>query len=102
MFTGLIEEVGSVKNIQSIGGGKKITINSESVAAAASMGESINVNGVCQTVVELGKNFFAVEAVEETLKKTNLDHLKINDKINLESSLTLAKKTRRPFCAWPR
>jgi len=92
MFTGLVEEIGSVKNIQSIGGGKKITLSSESAAANASIGESINVNGVCQTVVDLGKNYFAVEAVEETLKKTNLAHLKINDKVNLESSLTLAKK----------
>ena len=77
MFTGLVEEIGSVKNIQSIGGGKKITLSSESAAANASIGESINVNGVCQTVVDLGKNYFAVEAVEETLKKTNLAHLKI-------------------------
>lgn len=92
MFTGLVEEVGSVKNIASAGNGKLITFNALLVTQHAKLGDSINVNGVCQTVVDLGKNYFSVEAVEETLKKTNFDRLKINEKVNFESSLTLNKK----------
>lgn len=92
MFTGLVEEVGSVKNIESAGNGKLITFNALLVTQHAKLGDSINVNGVCQTVVDLGKNYFSVEAVEETLKKTNFDRLKINEKVNFESSLTLNKK----------
>lgn len=92
MFTGLIEEVGIVKNTDPFGKGKKIVIQSSIVVQDAKLGDSINVNGTCQTVVETDKDFFVVEAVEETLKKTNLGKLKSGDKVNLESSLTLNKK----------
>jgi riboflavin synthase len=92
MFTGLIEEIGSVKNVQNRGGARKITVNSRVCVKDADIGDSINVNGVCQTVVEVSSGNFAVEAVEETIKKSNLGELKVNDKVNLESSLTLNKK----------
>lgn len=92
MFTGLVEEIGSVRNVQNKGGAKKITLQSNVCVKTTEIGDSMNVNGVCQTVVDVIGNSFSVEAVEETIKKTNLGELKVNDKVNLESSLTLNKK----------
>jgi riboflavin synthase len=92
MFTGLIEEVGKINKIQSFGGGIRITVSAKSVLMNMQVGDSVNINGTCQTVVSFDKNSFEVEAVEETLKKTSLGKLKINEPVNLESSLTLNKK----------
>ncbi len=92
MFTGLVEEIAVVKSIKPIGKGREITIVSQFVINDLKIGDSINVNGACQTAEYLDSNSFRVTAVEETLKKTNLGQLKINDKVNLESSLTMSKK----------
>ncbi|MCX6151612.1 MAG: riboflavin synthase [Ignavibacteriales bacterium] len=92
MFTGLIEEVGKVKKVQQLGGGLKISISSITILNDLNIGDSININGACQTVVNFNKESFDVEAVEETLKKTNLAKLKLNNNVNLERSLTLNKK----------
>jgi riboflavin synthase len=92
MFTGLIEEMGSVKSINAFGGGVRLTIEAKSILNDIRMGDSININGACQTVVSFDDKGFTVEAVEETLKKTNLGLLKTGNKVNLESSLTLNKK----------
>jgi riboflavin synthase len=92
MFTGLIEEMGSVKNVSSFGGGVRLTIEAKSILKDIRNGDSININGACQTVVAFDDKSFSVEAVEETLKKTNLGLLKTGTKVNLESSLTLNKK----------
>ncbi len=92
MFTGLVEEIGTVKNVKPLGGGLKITIAAQKVIEDFQIGDSINVNGTCQTVVKFTKDQFEVEAVEETLKKTNLGKLKLNEKVNLERSLTLNKR----------
>lgn len=92
MFTGLIEEVGKIKKLQSYGGGLRISVSAKIVLHNMQIGDSININGVCQTVVSFDKNLFEVEAVEETLKKTSFGKLKLNDLVNLESSLTLNKK----------
>ncbi|MAT58555.1 MAG: riboflavin synthase [Ignavibacteriae bacterium] len=92
MFTGLIEEIGIVKNIKPLGKGREIIISSKVINKELQLGDSVNVNGVCQTVETFDSNSFKVTAVEETLKKTNLGSLKVNDKVNLESSLTMSKK----------
>ncbi len=92
MFTGLIEEVGSVKSVNTFGGGIKLTIEAKNILNDIKTGDSININGACQTVVSFDEKSFTVETVEETLKKTNLGFLKSGSKVNLESSLTLNKK----------
>lgn len=92
MFTGLVEEIGIVKNIKPLGKGREIIISSKVINKELQIGDSVNVNGVCQTVETYDSNSFKVTAVEETLKKTNLGSLKVNDKVNLESSLTMSKK----------
>ncbi len=87
MFTGLIEEIGIIKNKISLGGGIKFIISASKVLNNLSIGDSININGACQTVVEKNKNYFSVETVEATLKKTNFNQLRIGDKVNIERSL---------------
>lgn len=92
MFTGLIEEIGKIKNITPLGGGFKISVSSPGITTGAKLGDSININGACQTIEKIEKDIFEVTAVEETVKKTTLGGFKRGDKVNLESSLTLNKK----------
>lgn len=92
MFTGLIEEIGTIKSLTPFGGGLKIVISASEIPGDCSVGDSINVNGACQTVTSLGKGFFEVTAVTETVKKTTLGKLRLNERVNLERSLTLNKK----------
>lgn len=92
MFTGLVEEIGVIKNVSSKGSSKVFEVTSKVVIKNMNIGDSICVNGACQTVVYFDNASFRFESVLETLKKTNLANLKIGDKVNLESSLTLSKK----------
>jgi riboflavin synthase len=92
MFTGLVEEIGKVFKLKRLGSGIEYSIKCEKVLKNLEVGDSISVNGVCQTVTKFDENSFTVFAVEETLNKTTLKKLKINDIVNLETSLTLNKK----------
>jgi riboflavin synthase len=87
MFTGLIEEKGSLLNKIKTGDGFRLIISADNVFDDLEIGSSISVNGVCLTVVELKEKSFSVDTIEETLKKTNLGLLSINDKVNLERPL---------------
>lgn len=89
MFTGIIQEMGKIKNIKKSSGKTNFTIESKKVIQNLEIGSSIACNGTCLTVVNLNKNYFEVEAIPETLKLTNLGNLKVGNFINLESSLRL-------------
>lgn len=90
MFTGIVEEVGTIKKVASMDGGKELTIGA-TFADEVHVDESIAVNGVCLTVVSFDDDTFCVQCVEETLRKTNLGDLNEGDPVNLERSLTLDK-----------
>lgn len=92
MFTGLIEEIGEIYNITSIGGGYKISVKSNYIINDLAIDDSVSINGACQTVVQVKNNLFEVEAVEETLRKTTLGSFRNGKKVNLERALTLNKK----------
>ncbi len=87
MFTGLIEEVGTLKSKKPEGLGVKLYFAAEKILEGIKTGDSISVNGVCLTTVEFDSEGFAVEAIEETLKKSDLGDLKIGDCVNLERPL---------------
>jgi len=89
MFTGLIERVGTIETIQEIGDSRRLVIGVEDDQwlSDAQMGESISVNGVCLTVIEYSNRSFAVEAVEETMRRTNLGRLAEGSRVNLERAL---------------
>ena len=88
MFTGIIEEVGSIKNI----GGGRIEISAEKVLEDVNLGDSISVNGICLTVVDFDKNSFKAGIMPETIRRTSLIDAKKNTKVNLERALTLSAR----------
>lgn len=89
MFTGLIEEIGTIEQIHNIGLGRKIRIKSSKINDDLKIDDSVSIDGVCQTVVEYGQNFFVVEAVEETMSKTNFKLFRPGLKVNLERAAKL-------------
>lgn len=92
MFTGIIQEVGSVRDIKSIGAGVSLTVEGPRSAHALRVNDSVAINGVCQTVVRRGEEHFEVEAVEETLGKTTIGDLERGDQVNLELALSLGER----------
>ena len=89
MFTGLIERVGTIETIEEIGDSRRLVIGVQDDLWLndAQMGESISVSGVCLTVIEYSNRAFAVEAVEETMRRTNLGRLAKGSRVNLERAL---------------
>ena len=85
MFTGIIEEVGSV---QSVGGGC-LAIKARKVLQDVRLGDSIAVNGVCLTVTSFDGNSFQADVMPETIRRTSLAELKTGSPVNLERALTL-------------
>ncbi len=89
MFTGVIEEIGIVKYFNRSNENASMIIECNETLKDTKIGDSIAVNGVCQTVTKINSNTFHVEISNETLSVTNFVNLKINDKVNLERALTL-------------
>ena len=90
MFTGIIEELGSVRAIDRRDGGARLEIGASKVLADARAGDSIAVNGCCLTVVDRGDGWWAADAVIETLERTALGSLERDDPVNLERPLRLS------------
>ncbi|MBX3277475.1 MAG: riboflavin synthase [Acidobacteria bacterium] len=88
MFTGIIEETGEIGRLVSGGDGARIEIGAQRVLEGAQIGDSIAVNGVCLTVVAMGRNFFAADVSSETLKRTSLQGARPGLRVNLERPLT--------------
>jgi len=92
MFTGIISDMGSVATAVKSGGQVKLTIDSEKTAGVLQVGDSVSINGACQTVVRRNERDFTVEAVEETLRKTTLGELHQGSPVNLELPLRLGDR----------
>lgn len=92
MFTGLVEEVGKIKNIIPVQGGKRLSVLAAKVLDDIKIDDSVCVNGVCLTVVEFDHKSFTVEAVGETLNKSTFKNLQVNSPVNLERSLKLSDR----------
>ncbi|MSO36831.1 MAG: riboflavin synthase [Acidimicrobiia bacterium] len=84
MFTGIVEELGSVRAVTPSAGGSRLEITSARVLEDAALGASISVNGCCLTVIEIGKGWWAADAVTETLERSTLGLLSVGDPVNLE------------------
>lgn len=89
MFTGIIEEIGTVKDIIRHRSSIRINIEADKVLENLAIDHSISINGVCLTVVGIDHEIFSVDAVTETLAKTTLFKFKKNDKVNLERALRI-------------
>jgi riboflavin synthase len=92
MFTGIIEELGTIRSVTPNGGGARLEIACANVLDDAELGASIAVNGCCLTVVELNDGWWATDAQVETLERTSLGALAPGDSVNLERPLRLADR----------
>ncbi len=88
MFTGIVEEIGSIKSISAKPEGLGIIIESNHIAENTKIGDSIAINGICLTVTSILNKTFSTDVSFETVNRTNIGKLKINDKVNLERALT--------------
>jgi riboflavin synthase len=92
MFTGIVEERGTVRSVTPNEGGARIEITASRVLDDADLGASIAVNGCCLTVVELHADHWAADAVTETLDRTSLGSLRAGDPVNLERPVRLVDR----------
>ena len=97
MFTGIIQTVGEIQQIDFEGEKGRITVCSPRHFGDYVSGESIAVNGVCLTVTDFEKNNFSVDLSKETLSRTSFSQLKVSSKVNLERSLTPTQKMSGHF-----
>ena len=92
MFTGIIEGLGSIKDMQQAGQGKQLILNTDFALDETQIGDSIAVNGVCLTVTALENRRFYADVSPETLAKTTLGKAKVGDRVNLERALRLSDR----------
>ncbi|MET0628809.1 MAG: riboflavin synthase [Acidimicrobiia bacterium] len=92
MFTGIVEELGTVRGVVPNEGGARLEVAATTVLDDAEIGASISVNGCCLTVVALGEGCWAADAVTETLAHTSLGSLRAGDRVNLERPVRLADR----------
>lgn len=90
MFTGIIEELGTVASVESRAAGARLKIQCKTVLSDASEGSSIAVNGVCLTAVDLRPDSFSADLAPETLRRSNLGALKAGSRVNLERPMSPA------------
>ena len=88
MFTGIIESLGTIKRMDSMAGDVRLMIESTTLDFSdVRLGDSIAANGICLTVVDLGKNWYAVDVSRETLARTAMHRWAIGDSVNLEKAM---------------
>ncbi|MBD1260110.1 riboflavin synthase [Maribacter polysiphoniae] len=91
MFTGIIESLGEVQQLEKEGGNLHISIKS-GITDELKIDQSVAHNGVCLTVVAIEGPVYTVTAIEETLQKSNLGELTVGDKVNLERAMVLGSR----------
>ncbi|MCS6859255.1 MAG: riboflavin synthase [Abditibacteriales bacterium] len=87
MFTGIIEQMGTVTALERRGNALRLTVDGGDYVGDAAVGESIAVSGVCLTMTAREDSKFCADVVEETLRKTTLGALRVGDRVNLERPL---------------
>ncbi len=92
MFTGIVEELGTIRNIQVKPQGATLEIQATDVLSDAKVGDSISVEGACLTIRFLTSETFTVDVSAETLRRTTLGERKIGEQVNLERSLRLSDR----------
>ena len=89
MFTGIIEEIGKVSNFEKFGESAVMSITCKKIFDDIKIGDSVAINGVCQTVVNFDNKSITVEISKQTLTVTNFSSIKTGDYVNLERALTI-------------
>lgn len=92
MFTGIIEGLGTIRELRSAGPGKRLTVEADFFLDQTKTGDSIAVNGACLTAVALDGKRFQVDVSPETLAKTTFGRARIGERVNLERALRLSDR----------
>jgi riboflavin synthase len=92
MFTGLVEEIGQIKKVEHQGDGIYLTVDAKTVLDGTATGDSISIDGVCQTVTQVGKGSFTVFCSRVTSDITTLAFYKPGRRVNLERAITLQSR----------
>ena len=92
MFTGLIEDIGTIVKLERKGEGALLVVDHAAVLDDLKLGDSVAVDGVCLTITELSPPNFSVEASAETMRRTTLEAKKPHEKVNLERALRLSDR----------
>ncbi len=92
MFTGLVEEMGTVRERVPSAAGARMVIGCGVVREGLAIGDSVSVNGACLTVVQMTDDTFAVDCVEETLRRTSVGDREAGDTVNLERAMRLGDR----------
>ena len=92
MFTGIVEELGTLAGLEELDRAARLTLKGPRVAVDAAHGDSIAVNGVCLTVVETSGEDFTADVMAETLSRSALGGLAPGDQVNLERAATLTTR----------
>jgi riboflavin synthase len=92
VFTGIIEEIGTVTAVEEIGSGRIFRIAARVVLDGLKLGDSVAVDGVCQTVTEIDDDAFAVQSVATTLERTTFDEIGSGRRVNLERAVAVGSR----------
>src|SRR5215813_6563811 len=92
MFTGIVEELGEVAALADLGDSARLTVRGKAVTADARHGDSISVNGVCLTVVDVDGETFTADVMKETLDRSSLGALAPGDPVNLERAALVSSR----------
>ena len=92
MFSGIVEEVGKVRSAVDVGGGRELLVEADSVLSDLRVSDSINIDGVCQTVVEMVPSGFKVQTIATTLSRTTLGEYRPGREVNLERSIAAGQR----------
>lgn len=88
MFTGIVEELGTISGVKDLGDSIRLQVSGELVRSDLAQGESISVNGACLTAAELTADGFVADVMLETLNRTSLRGIAVGDKVNLERAMS--------------
>ncbi|MDO5029112.1 MAG: riboflavin synthase [Corynebacterium sp.] len=92
MFTGIVEELGEVREIKRETDSITMTIHCATVLDDVHHGDSIAVNGVCLTVVDFGDDYFTADLMQETLDRSSLGQVEVGSKVNLERATAVGQR----------
>jgi len=92
MFTGLIREIGRLDSIEKRRSACRLVIESKDIFKDVEIGDSVSVNGVCLTLVDKKKRMLYFDVMEETFRRSTLEHIKADDLLNLETALRAESK----------
>lgn len=92
MFTGIVEDIGSIREVRFEGNGRRFTVSCVTVLNGLELGDSVSIDGACHTVTDLATDSFNVQSVATTLQRTTLGGFEVGRRVNLERAATLGTR----------